>query len=121
MRPLIELRVPFELERLELERIDRGAASVDLDPLRDAARRFAAAEDSALFDGHDEAGIPGLITDAANPGVALPSDPVELPGAVSEALEQLRQAGVGGPVRRCARSRRLRLALAHGRRRAAIR
>ena len=97
VRPLIELRVPFELERLELERIDRGAASVDLDPLRDAARRFAAAEDTALFEGHAEAGIPGLITHAANPGVPLPSDPVQLPGAVSEALEELRQAGVAGP------------------------
>jgi uncharacterized linocin/CFP29 family protein len=97
VRPLIELRVPFELERHELERIDRGAASVDLDPLRDAARRFAAAEDTALFEGHAEAGIPGLVTHAANPGVPLPSDPVALPGAVSEALEQLRQAGVAGP------------------------
>lgn len=97
VRPLVELRVAFELERRELERIDRGAASVDLDPLRDAARLFAAAEDSALFDGHDDAGIPGLIAGAANPGVALPVEPAELPLAVSEALEQLRQAGVGGP------------------------
>jgi uncharacterized linocin/CFP29 family protein len=97
VRPLIELRVPFELERLELERIDRGAASVDLDPLRDAARRFAAAEDTVLFEGHAEAGIPGLVTHARNPGVPLPSDPVQLPTAVSEALEELRQAGVAGP------------------------
>jgi len=97
VRPLIELRVPFDLERSELERIDRGAASVDLDALRDAARRFAAAEDSVLFDGHAQAGIPGLIADAANPGVTLPDDPALLPGAVGEALEQLRQAGVGGP------------------------
>ena len=97
VRPLIELRVPFELERLELERIDRGAASVDLDPLRDAARRFAAAEDTALFEGHAEGGIPGLVTHAGNPGVPLPADPVDLPAAVSEALEQLRQAGVAGP------------------------
>jgi uncharacterized linocin/CFP29 family protein len=97
VRPMIELRVAFELDRSELERIDRGAASVDLDSLRDAARLFAAAEDSALFDGHEEAEIPGLISGAANPGVALPADPVDLPGAVGEALEQLRQAGVGGP------------------------
>jgi len=97
VRPMIELRVVFELDRSELERIDRGAASVDLDSLRDAARLFAAAEDSALFDGHEEAEIPGLISGAANPGVALPADPIELPGAVGEALEQLRQAGVGGP------------------------
>ncbi len=97
VRPLIELRVPFELDRRELERIDRGAASVDLDPLHEAARRFAAAEDAALFEGNAEAGIPGLVTNAANPGVPLPSDPVELPAAVGEALEQLRQAGVAGP------------------------
>jgi uncharacterized linocin/CFP29 family protein len=97
VRPLAELRVSFELDRMELERIDRGASSVDLDPLRDAARIFAAAEDSALFDGHEDAGIPGLIASAANPGVALPADPALLPLAVGEALEQLRQAGVGGP------------------------
>lgn len=97
VRPLIELRVPFELERREIERIDRGAESVDLDPLRDAARLFAAAEDTALFEGYADAGIPGLLTDAENEGVALPADPVHLPDAVSEALEQLRQAGVGGP------------------------
>jgi uncharacterized linocin/CFP29 family protein len=97
VRPMIELRVAFELDRQELDRIDRGAASVDLDPLRDAARRFAAAEDAALFEGHAEAGIPGLQSDAANPGVSLPADPLELPDAIGEALEQLRQAGVSGP------------------------
>jgi len=97
VRPLIELRVRFELDRAELERIDRGASSVDLDPLRDAARVFAAAEDSAVFEGYAAADIPGLVTDSENEGVALPSDGVELPGAVSEALEQLRQAGVAGP------------------------
>ena len=62
-----------------------------------AVARAKAAEDSALFDGLPDAGIPGLIPDATHPGVELPNDPIELPGAVSEALEQLRQAGVGGP------------------------
>lgn len=97
VRPLIELRVPFELERDELERVDRGASSVDLDPLRDAARAFAAAEDAALFEGYADADIPGILTDASNEGVALPEEPLHLPDAVSEALEQLRQAGVAGP------------------------
>ena len=97
VRPLIEVRVPFELERKELERIDRGASSVDLDPLRDAARIFAAAEDTALFEGYVDADIPGLQTDAENEGVALPRDAEALPDAVSEALDQLRQAGVSGP------------------------
>jgi uncharacterized linocin/CFP29 family protein len=97
VRPLVELRVVFELDRRELDRIDRGAASVDLDPLREAARQFAAAEDSALFEGLDEAGIPGLVTGAAHRAVTLPEDPVQMPAAINEALEALRQAGVGGP------------------------
>lgn len=97
VRPLIELRVSFELDREELERVDRGATSVDLDPLRDAARVFAAAEDSAIFEGYEDADIPGLLTDAANEGVPLSRDGTHLPDAVSEALEQLRQAGVKGP------------------------
>lgn len=97
VRPLIELRVPFELEREELERIERGASSVDLDALRDAARVFAAAEDTAVFEGYADADIPGILTDSEHEGVKLPADSRGLPGAVSEALEQLRQAGVAGP------------------------
>lgn len=97
VRPLIELRVPFEIEREELERIDRGATNVDLDPLRVASRTFAAAEDSALFEGYAAADIPGILTDSTNEGVALPDESVHLPDVVSEALEQLRQAGVSGP------------------------
>ena len=41
VRPLVELRVPFAIEREELERVDRGASGIDLEPLREAARRFA--------------------------------------------------------------------------------
>lgn len=100
VRPLVELRVPFALERDELDRIDRGAASVDLDPLREAARTFAAAEDAAIFEGYADGDIPGIITDSTNEGVALPPLPSEsarLPAIVGEALEQLREAGVAGP------------------------
>ena len=97
VRPLIEVRVPFELQRDEVERIDRGASSVDLDPLRDAARVFAAAEDTALFEGYADAGIPGLLTDAEHEGFALPEDARAMPEAIGKALEQLRQAGVSGP------------------------
>lgn len=97
VRPLIEVRVPFELDREELERIDRGASSIDLDPLRAAARTLAAAEDAAIFEGYADADIPGLLTDSTNPGVALSEQSPNLPEVVGEALEQLRRAGVSGP------------------------
>lgn len=97
VRPLVELRVPFDLDLAELELVDRGAGRVELAPLHDAARIFAASEDTALFEGHPEADIPGIIGDATQESVALPADAAELPDAVTKALELLRQAGVSGP------------------------
>ena len=49
VQPLVELRVPFELSRQELEAIGRGAQDPDLDPVRHAARAAAIAEDRAVF------------------------------------------------------------------------
>jgi uncharacterized linocin/CFP29 family protein len=97
IRPLIELRVPFELARAELERIDRGARDADLEPLREAARRFAAAEDHALFEGRADADLPGLLSGASQKPVRLPADGTRIPDAVAAALGQLRRAGVAGP------------------------
>jgi uncharacterized linocin/CFP29 family protein len=97
VRPLIELRVPFSLDRHQLERIDRGAASADLEPLCEAARVFASAEDTILFEGYGAAGISGIVSGAGNEGVALPKESVGFPDTVTEALEQLRQTGVEGP------------------------
>jgi uncharacterized linocin/CFP29 family protein len=97
VRPLVELRVPFELDRAEIERVERGAHGADLDPVRDAARLFAAAEDTALLEGYADADVPGLMSDASHEGVALPRDPAGFPAAVEDALEALRQAGVAGP------------------------
>ena len=97
IRPLVELRVPFELMRAELERIDRGARDADLEPLREAARRFAAAEDNALFEGRADADLPGLLSGASQRPVRLPSDGARIPDAVAAALGQLRRAGVAGP------------------------
>jgi uncharacterized linocin/CFP29 family protein len=97
VRPLLELRVPFELDLAELELIDRGAGRVELAPLHDAAKLFAAAEDRALFEGCPDADIPGIVGDTTQESVALPADGAQVPDAVTAALELLRQAGVSGP------------------------
>lgn len=97
VRPLIEVRMPFELARDEVDRVDRGASSVELDPLREAARQLAKAEDDALFEGYADADIPGILTDAATEGVALPEETTELPDAIAEAIAQLHRGGVEGP------------------------
>ncbi|HUG89242.1 MAG TPA: family 1 encapsulin nanocompartment shell protein [Planctomycetaceae bacterium] len=97
VQPLIELRVPFELSRSELDDVSRGAADPDLDPLLDAARRLALAEDRLVFYGHADGGVRGLCPASSHRPVPMVDDEAEFPRAVLEAVEALREAGVAGP------------------------
>ena len=96
-RPVVELRVPFTLSRAEIDSVERGALDPDWQPVKDAARKIAFAEDRAVFDGYPAAKITGLRPASSNPAVALPAEVREYPDAVSKALSQLREAGVAGP------------------------
>ncbi|MEV4557676.1 family 1 encapsulin nanocompartment shell protein [Kitasatospora sp. NPDC049285] len=96
-RPLVELRVPFEVTRAAVDDVERGSKDSDWDPVKDAARAIALAEDRAIFNGYAAAGITGIRDGASNTPVALPEDIRDYPNAVSRALTVLRLAGVGGP------------------------
>jgi uncharacterized linocin/CFP29 family protein len=95
-QPLVELRVPFELSRTELDAIDHGAKDADLDPVIHAAQRVAAAEDRAIFHGYAAAAITGICQAAPNT-VSLPANFEDYPLAVAEAIARLHAAGVDGP------------------------
>ncbi|HEY4089958.1 MAG TPA: family 1 encapsulin nanocompartment shell protein [Luteibacter sp.] len=99
MAPLVELRVPFVLSRDEIDGVARGSNDPDLQPLKDAARTLAFAEDRAVFDGYDAAGITGIRQVTNNKKVALPADIAAYPRAVAKALSELRLSGVNGPYR----------------------
>ena len=95
--PLVELRVPFTLDRQQIDDVERGAQDSDWQPVKDAARQLAFAEDRAIIDGYPAAGIEGIRPGATNPPMDLPKDVREYPAAVAHALGQLREAGVEGP------------------------
>ncbi|MFB6374939.1 MAG: family 1 encapsulin nanocompartment shell protein [Bradymonadaceae bacterium] len=95
--PLVEIRVPFELDRRELEDIDRGAKDPDLEPVARSARMAAEAEGQSIFNGYDPAGIEGILDAAHDQALALPDDYVDYPVAVAEATDDLRSLGVDGP------------------------
>jgi uncharacterized linocin/CFP29 family protein len=57
---LVQLRVPFTLSRLEVDNVERGAQDSDWQPVKDAVRQIAFAEDKAIFDGYPAAGITGV-------------------------------------------------------------
>jgi len=96
-RPVVELRVPFTVDRTAVDDVERGSKDSDWQPVKDAARTIALAEDRAVFDGYPAAGIAGIRNGATNPAVPLPADVRDYPNAVSRALTALRLAGVGGP------------------------
>jgi uncharacterized linocin/CFP29 family protein len=96
-QPLVELRVPFELSREELEVVARGADDPDLDAVRQAARQAAVVEDRAIFQGYAAAGIEGIMQSAGKSGLSLTDNFEKYPGVVAEAVARLRADGVDGP------------------------
>ena len=96
-QPLVELRVPFTLRRQAIDDVERGAQDPDWQPVKDAARVIAFAEERAVFEGYRAAGITGIRAATSNPALAQPADVHEYPDVVSQALAALRLAGVGGP------------------------
>ena len=97
VKPLVELRVPFELSRQAIDDVERGAVDSDWAPLKDAARRIAFAEDRIVFDGYAAAGIEGIRQGSDNPRLVLPRNAKAYPVVVAQAVSQLRLAGCNGP------------------------
>lgn len=96
-KALVELRVLFELARQAIDDVERGAMDSDWSAVKEAARKVAFAEDRVVFDGYTAAGIQGIRQGSSNPGIVLPASVQCYPGAIAEAVSQLRLAGVNGP------------------------
>src|SRR5580704_3077146 len=94
---LVEFRVPFELDRQQIDDVERGAEDSDWQPAKDAAKLLAFAEDRAIFEGYAAAGITGVRNGTSNPIMTLPADVRDYPDAIAQGLSQLRLVGVNGP------------------------
>jgi uncharacterized linocin/CFP29 family protein len=96
-KPLVRLRVPFALSRLEIDNVERGAQDSDWDPVKEAAKKLAFIEDRAIFEGYAAASIEGIRNASSNKPLTLPADPREIPDVIAQAISELRLAGVDGP------------------------
>ncbi|HEX7043063.1 MAG TPA: family 1 encapsulin nanocompartment shell protein [Burkholderiales bacterium] len=97
VQPLVELRVPFELAREELEAAGRGAEDADLDPVRYAARAAALAEDRLVFHGYPAGGVRGIAECAGDSRLTITEQYETYPEVVAEATNKIRTAGIDGP------------------------
>jgi uncharacterized linocin/CFP29 family protein len=96
-KPLVRLRVPFTLSRSEIDDVERGSQDSDWDPVKDAAKKLAFVEDRTIFEGYAAASIDGIRNASSNPALTLPDDPRAIPDIITQALSELRLAGVDGP------------------------
>jgi uncharacterized linocin/CFP29 family protein len=95
--PFIELRVDFEVDRAALDALELGAEGIDLDDVREAARRLAQAEDGIALGDAVVGRVKGLGAASPHPPVAIGDDARNVPDAVARAIQTLRDVGVGGP------------------------
>jgi uncharacterized linocin/CFP29 family protein len=95
--PLLELRCHFKLKQMDLDSISRGRKDTDLGALEEAVKKVAGFEESALYKGFKDAKIRGMIESSEQKPIALPASADNYPRVVTEAISQLRDAGVGGP------------------------
>lgn len=96
VNPLVELRVPFTLTRWAVDDVARGSNDPDWQPLKDAARQIALAEDRWS----STATRPQASTasrETSNPSWPCPRMLRIIRRAVARAVSQLRLAGVNGP------------------------
>ena len=99
VQPLVEIRVPFTVDREELDSIDRGADDGNLDPVTDAARRLALVEDQLVFYGGSGADITGICSRTGGESLSFDEDYASFPDLVARSLEILKGSNVEGPYR----------------------
>ena len=99
MLPLAEYRVPFTVERSEIDDIQRGTRDPELDDLARAAQVAAELENRAVLNGWTAAGIAGIGESSPYPVTDLGDDCSTYPGVVAVAVDRLRQQGHRGALR----------------------
>ena len=105
--PLVELRSDFTVSRSELTDFERGAVDADLDDLDDAVRRIALAENAAVFNGFEAAGIDGIVGASPHEPIPLGDKTGSYPSQVAKAVELMLPRGHRRTVRARARARRV--------------
>ncbi len=95
--PLIEVKVPFEMNRAEIEALVRGAVDIETDSLMKAASNFAEAENMAIFNGLEEANINGIIESSSQITLEIEENKNKFISAIARGIKNMNDEGVDGP------------------------
>lgn len=97
MLPLVELRMNFNMNRWELDNINRGALDIDYSSLEDALYKTVQFAETSIYDGLDDACILGLINSSAHPHMVLGTTSEEVLANITRGVLKLRDSysGIG--------------------------
>ncbi|MBD3288726.1 bacteriocin [candidate division KSB1 bacterium] len=95
--PLVETRAFFEIDLWELDNIERGALDIDLSDLEAAAKKMAAFEENAIYNGFQQGHIKGLKEASDHKPLEISGDPEKIPAAVTNGLIKLADESIEGP------------------------
>ena len=96
VQPLVESRIEFEMNRWELDNIQRGAKDVDYEPLEKATEKIALFEDKAIFNGLKNGMIEGLDDSKELKAIPLGDNPNEIMAAITKGIVKLRESYAEG-------------------------
>jgi uncharacterized linocin/CFP29 family protein len=94
--PLVEARIPFELDIWELDDIERGSEDVDFDNLHEAAKKIALFEEKAIFEGFTQANIVGLLKASEHKPIKIGGNAENIAEVLNQALIMFSNEGIEG-------------------------
>lgn len=95
--PLVESRLPFELNIWELDNAERGCEDIELDNLENAARKIAQFEENIIYEGLSKANIKGLKEASEHKKISFPDNGNDILAAVTKGIAQMKKASIEGP------------------------
>lgn len=96
VQPLIESRIEFEMNRWELDNVQRGAKDVDYEPLEKAAEEIAKFEDNAIYNGLANGMIQGLRNSMEFKAIPFGKSANKIMESITEGIIKLRKAYAHG-------------------------
>ncbi len=97
VKPLVETRISFKLDRWELDNLTRGARDIKLDTLEEAMEKAAVFEENAVYNGYAKGGIKGLVESAGQDAVPFGDEGEAILEALSVAVLKMKDAYEDGP------------------------
>ena len=90
--PLTEARVEFEIDRWELDNIQRGAKDIDYSPLENAMKEIALFEENAIYNGLSNTPMVGIDKSSELSPISFGKDPTSIMEAITKGLIKLRES-----------------------------